>query len=96
MIRGWRSTVARSRIVCSSRGNGLVEISVLAGLAAGHYTMVINADLEDGDVVVKEVDFVKDASGSLLIGNIRIKTRGSCEVFGRSMTYDHTTVDMCL
>ena len=47
------------------------EIPVISGLAAGHYTMVINADLEDGDVVVKEVDFGKDAKGILTIGNVR-------------------------
>ena len=47
------------------------EVSVISGLAAGHYTMVINADLEDGDVLVKEVDFVKDAKGVLTIGNVR-------------------------
>ncbi|MBF0122832.1 MAG: hypothetical protein HQL21_05430 [Candidatus Omnitrophica bacterium] len=47
------------------------EIPLISGLTAGHYTMVINADLEDGDVVVKEVDFVKDAKGTLTIGNVR-------------------------
>lgn len=47
------------------------EIPLASSLAAGHYTMVINADLEDGDVLVKEVDFVKDASGSLSMGDVR-------------------------
>jgi P pilus assembly chaperone PapD len=47
------------------------EIPLIPGLAAGHFTMVINADMEDGDVVVKEVDFVKDAKGKLTIGNMR-------------------------
>lgn len=49
----------------------LWEISPAAELAAGSYTMVINADLEDGDVVVKEVDFVKDSGGNMTIVTTR-------------------------
>lgn len=47
------------------------DITLPASLNAGQFTLVLNADLEGGDVVVKEVDLVKDAAGSLSIANIR-------------------------
>jgi hypothetical protein len=50
---------------------GSWEIALPAGLSAGQFTLVLNTDLEGGTVVVKEIDFVKDAAGSLLLGTIR-------------------------
>jgi len=38
-------------------------------LDAGHYTMVVNADLEEGDVVVKEINFGIDTDGQLTLEN---------------------------
>ncbi len=47
------------------------DIALPAGLRAGNFTLVLNTDLEGGDVVVREVDFVKDPAGSLSIEKIR-------------------------
>jgi hypothetical protein len=38
-------------------------------LKPGTYTFVLNADLEEGDVAVNEVEFVKDAAGNITINN---------------------------
>jgi hypothetical protein len=40
-------------------------------LGPGAYTMIINADLEDGNVVVKEVPLTKDPSGSVTVGTVQ-------------------------
>ncbi|MBF0485666.1 MAG: hypothetical protein HQL16_04025 [Candidatus Omnitrophica bacterium] len=40
-------------------------------LNPGKYSLVINADLEDGDVVVKEIELTKDVSGSLTITAVK-------------------------
>ena len=47
------------------------SIKMSSGLNSGKYTLVINFDLQDGDVVVKEVDFVKHIDGSLEILAVR-------------------------
>lgn len=47
------------------------EIFLPQNLKTGPYTLVINADLEEGDVVVKEAGLVKDGSGRLIIENVR-------------------------
>jgi hypothetical protein len=44
-----------------------VEVALPANLKAGTYTFVINADLEEGDVAVNEIGFVKDSSGNITI-----------------------------
>jgi len=40
-----------------------LEISLKKKLNPGHYTLVINSDLDEGDVVVKEIGLAVDASG---------------------------------
>ena len=45
------------------------EISLKKKLEPGHYTMVVNADLEEGDVQIKEIGLAVDASGQLTIEN---------------------------
>ncbi len=47
------------------------SIPLSKDLSAGHYTLVVNADLDEGDVVVQEVGFIKDASGKLTIDGVR-------------------------
>jgi len=46
-----------------------IEVALPAGLKPGTYTFVLNADLEEGDVAVNEVEFVKDAAGNITIKN---------------------------
>ncbi len=46
-------------------------IPLPATLDPGDYSMVINADYEEGNVVVKEVGLTKDASGALTIGTVK-------------------------
>jgi len=46
-----------------------ITISLKKPLSAGHYTMVVNSDLDEGDVVVKEIGLSVDASGQLTILN---------------------------
>ena len=46
-----------------------IKIAFKKDLSAGHYTMVINSDLADGDVVVKELGLAVDASGQVTIVN---------------------------
>jgi P pilus assembly chaperone PapD len=41
----------------------------LKKLEAGHYTLVINSDLQEGDVVVKEIGLAVDAAGQITIEN---------------------------
>ena len=48
-----------------------LEIPFKKLLNAGHYTLVVNSDLEDGDVVVKEIGLSVDASGQITIENSR-------------------------
>ena len=43
------------------------EISLPGTISSGDYTAVITFDLEDGDVLIKEVDFEKDALGNIKI-----------------------------
>ncbi len=40
-------------------------------LTPGAYSMVINADLEEGSVVVKEAGLIKDASGAFTVGAVQ-------------------------
>jgi hypothetical protein len=35
----------------------------------GHYTLVVNADLQEGDVVVKEIGLDADNAGQITIEN---------------------------
>ena len=44
-------------------------ISLKKQLKSGHYTLVVNSDLEEGDVVVKEIGLAVDAAGQLTIAN---------------------------
>ena len=44
-----------------------LEIPLKKKLNAGHYTLVVNSDLEEGDVVVKEIGLAVDDSGQLTI-----------------------------
>ena len=45
----------------------LMEIVDLDKLSSGRYTIVLTFDLEEGDVFVKEIDFVKEGFGELKI-----------------------------
>ncbi len=47
------------------------ELALPADLGAGKYTFVLNADLEGGDVLVKEIEITKNASGSADITGVR-------------------------
>ena len=44
------------------------EIVLPGTLKAGTYTLVINSDLEEGDVVVREIELMKDAAGKITLG----------------------------
>jgi len=46
-----------------------IEVPLKKKLSQGQYTMVVNADLDDGDVVVKEIGLSVDASGQVSIAN---------------------------
>ncbi len=43
------------------------QMPVPSQLKMGKFTMVINADLDEGSVVVKEIEFSKDTDGKLII-----------------------------
>jgi len=47
------------------------SVKISSSLDAGKYTLVDNFDLQDGDVVVKEIDFMKRTNGSLEISAVR-------------------------
>ncbi len=46
-----------------------LEIPLKSPLKEGRYTLVINSDLEEGDVVIKEVELAVDAGGQVTISN---------------------------
>ena len=46
-----------------------LEIPLKKEFKAGQYTLVVNSDLEDGDVVVKEIGLAVNGSGQLTIEN---------------------------
>jgi len=46
-----------------------LEIPLKKPLGQGRYTLVVNSDMEDGDVVVKEIGLAVDASGQMSIEN---------------------------
>ncbi|MBF0570681.1 MAG: hypothetical protein HQL12_02295 [Candidatus Omnitrophica bacterium] len=46
-----------------------LEILLKEKLKQGHYTLVLNSDLEEGDVLVKEIGLAVDDSGQLTIVN---------------------------
>jgi hypothetical protein len=46
-----------------------LEITLKKKLDPGHYTMVVNSDLEEGDVEIKEIGLDVDASGQITIEN---------------------------
>ena len=46
-----------------------LEIPFKKKLDQGHYTVVVNSDLEDGDVVVKEIGLSVDDAGQITIEN---------------------------
>ncbi len=46
-----------------------LEIPLKKQLKPGHYTLVVNSDLEEGDVVVKEIGLAVDAAGQLTVEN---------------------------
>lgn len=47
------------------------SIALSKTVNAGQFTLILNTDLEGGNVVVKEIDFQKDAAGTLSIEKIR-------------------------
>jgi len=46
-----------------------IEIPFKKPLSSGHYTLVVNSDLEEGDVVVKEIGLTADATGQITVDN---------------------------
>ncbi len=46
-----------------------IEIPLKKKLSPGRYTLVVNADLQEGDVAVKEISLAVDASGQITIVN---------------------------
>jgi hypothetical protein len=48
-----------------------LEIPLKKQLNPGQYTLVVNSDLEEGDVVLKEIGLTVDASGQITIENSR-------------------------
>ena len=44
-----------------------LEVPLKKKLSPGQYTLVVNSDLEDGDVVLKEIGLAVDASGQVTI-----------------------------
>jgi len=53
------------------QASALLEISLKQKLKQGRYTMVVNADLDEGDVVVKEIGLAVDGSGQITIENVQ-------------------------
>jgi len=49
----------------------LFSIKMAPSLGADKYTLIINFDLQDGDVLVKEIDLMKHTDGSLEISAVR-------------------------
>jgi len=47
------------------------EMSLPSNLGVGSFSLVVNTDLEDGDVIVTEINLDIDASGHLKIENIK-------------------------
>lgn len=47
------------------------EITLPQGLNAANYTLILNTDLDNGDVIVKEIQLSRGASGALELKNIR-------------------------
>jgi hypothetical protein len=48
-----------------------IEVTLKKQLNPGHYTLVVNADLDEGDVVVKEIGLDVDVSGQMMLGKIQ-------------------------
>jgi len=49
--------------------SGSIRVPLKSNLNPGRYTLVVNSDLDDGDVVVKEIGLNVDNSGQLTIGS---------------------------
>lgn len=47
------------------------DVNLPTGLSAGEYVLVLNTDLDDGDVIVNEMSIAVDAAGHLKIENIK-------------------------
>lgn len=48
-----------------------LEISLKKKLDPGRYTLVVNSDLEEGDVIVKEIELAVDAAGQITIEKVQ-------------------------
>ncbi len=51
--------------------SGTFEIPLPAALSAAKYTVVVNADLENGNAIVKELEITRDAADNFTISDIR-------------------------
>lgn len=47
------------------------QLTLPPDLKAGNYSVVVNTDLEEGEVVVKEIELMRDASGQMTIQNVK-------------------------
>lgn len=46
-------------------------VPIMKDIFSGNYTMILTFNLDEGDVLVKEIDFLKDKTGSMKILEIR-------------------------
>ncbi len=53
------------------QAKSVFAVKISPQLPAGHYTLVMTFDLGKGDTLVKEADFSKDATGALMIKELR-------------------------
>jgi len=56
-----------SKLYVPPGATATLEIPLKKKLAQGQYTVVVNSDLEEGDVVVKEIKLAVDAAGQITI-----------------------------
>ncbi len=48
-----------------------LKVALSKDLSAGHYSLVLNADLDGGDIVVKEITLQKTSSGEFLVEKVQ-------------------------
>lgn len=52
-------------------GSASWKLALPNGGGAGHYNLVLNADLDEGDLVVKEISLQKNSSGEFLVEKVQ-------------------------
>jgi hypothetical protein len=46
-------------------------VALPKGITTGQFSLVVNADLDDGDLVVKEITFTRDSAGAITIDKVQ-------------------------